>query len=77
MQCRICGSDVKVEFRTRSRMTLCERCHRTTPQKVGYDDFITITGLSDDRTGKEFYDDYKTSNCGSVVKYWNSCTVST
>jgi hypothetical protein len=76
MHCRICGSERGAAFRERSRMTLCDPCHRETPEKATYETFLRVTGLPDDSTGRTFFDDYRHSTYGPVRTYWASCSSS-
>jgi hypothetical protein len=75
MHCRVCGSEKKVEYRNRSRMFLCERCHATTPEKATYEEFLEVTKMEPGRIAQEFYSDYRTSTHGPVQEYWDACTV--
>ena len=81
MYCKVCGVEEGVKYRERSRMSLCDSCHKGTPAKAGFDTFAKQTFLRDNpnyfeehpanrRIAREFYDDYKHSNYGSVAEYW-------
>jgi len=84
MTCRICGDENGVKYRDRSRMFLCEYCHKDTPRKATIQEFAKKTFLKDDpnycldwagtKTIREFYDDYKTSKHTNPVEYWEACS---
>jgi hypothetical protein len=77
VRCRICGSET-AEYRMRSGMALCDACHVGTPSKVTFAEFVATIraseNLTDVRTLREFYSDYKTSTIGDVREYWASCS---
>ena len=75
--CEICGDRENIEYRSRSRLNLCEACHQSTPAKATLTEFLKITKLpiSTNReivVAQEYFDDYKLSNYGDVEQYWES-----
>lgn len=72
--CRVCGTEENCAWRDRSRMTLCESCHKDTPEKVTVAEFCAATGLNKDEPGFfNWWEDYKYSTYGSVEEYWLAC----
>lgn len=74
MQCRICGDERDVLYRQRSRQFLCRSCHAHTPAKVSRETFERLYWAGDDplpcqSIRDEFWDDYRSSGCGSVAEY--------
>lgn len=82
MYCRICGDEDNVEFRLRSRMSLCNSCHESTPAKTSKREFLAtirqIEGSLDEHQERtlerDFYPDYLTSTYGDVREYWKACS---
>jgi hypothetical protein len=72
MACLICGDD-NATYRNRSRMFLCDPCHKETPAKVSRETFDREywDGADDvpDSIRREFYSDYRASSYGSVASY--------
>lgn len=78
--CTICGTDRGVEYRFRSRMFLCAPCHKGTPAKVSFTEFcdgyfdhgahsVEEFDHATRRIAREFFDDYRCSEYGSVAEY--------
>jgi hypothetical protein len=69
MYCKVCGSEENVKFYPNKLQALCKFCADETPNKVGFDRFVSFYFPGDDiyhgevpySTKKEFYDDYRTS----------------
>ncbi len=77
MSCKICGSETKVSYRERCRMSLCDSCYSDMPtrgSKASYRDFLARTFGKDDATARSFYSDYLTSREFDVERYWESCS---
>lgn len=73
--CRVCGTEDNLAYRERSRMTLCESCHKDTPEKATVAEFCAATGLNKDEPGfSNWWEDYKYSTYGDPKEYWDSCT---
>lgn len=78
MACKICGDEKNVRWRNRSQMFLCGFCNEGTPRKVGRATFLKAyfpEGI-DDRTGRDFYDDYKCSEY-TLQEYINATVSAT
>jgi ribosome-binding protein aMBF1 (putative translation factor) len=81
MHCRICGdTDMgNLQYRERSRMTLCDSCHADTPAKVGREEFEREywgDGIADvpHGTRQSFWEDYRASKHGKVADYLAATT---
>jgi hypothetical protein len=83
-ECRSCG-DEHAEYRSRSRMYLCEYCHAEIPEKVTRSEFMAATfahyaggfdlgNRADAATAREFYDDYRMSSYADPAEYWSACS---
>jgi hypothetical protein len=72
--CRVCGDERTARYRVRSRMVLCDACHKDTPAKVARAEFERLfwDGLADNvalAVRNEFWDDYRASSYGPVADY--------
>lgn len=79
MYCRVCGSENDIAFRFRSRLSLCDYCHKTTPAKVTREKFDEVywkgqASTVPENIKKEFYSDYKMSTC-DLKKYIKDTTM--
>ena len=65
MQCRICGTDRQVIFRSTHQWFMCDLCHLSSVAPISYKDFNSRYWSSVDDipliTRNEFYSDYKSS----------------